>query len=62
MTVRPQTHGLVPGAGEGEAGVRGETDVGDEVVVATERLLGNTKVLTVGWQVPDDGTLVYTPR
>ena len=54
----PQPQGLVPGAGKGEVSIRGEDDVGDEVAVTVEPLLGHTVVLLIASQLPDDQGLV----
>ena len=54
----PEPEGLVPGAAEGEVAVGGEDDVGDEVAVAVEPLLGDAVVHVVAGQLPDDERLV----
>ena len=43
----PQPHGLVPGAGQGEVAVRGESHVRDEVAVAVQPLVGRPVVTPV---------------
>ena len=58
----PQPQGLVPGAGQGEVSIRGEDDVGDEVAVTVEPLLGHTVVLLISGQLPDDQGLVAGGR
>lgn len=54
----PQAHGLVPRAGQSKATILAEGNVADEVVVSVEGLLGNTKVLAVSGQIPDNSRLV----
>jgi len=43
----PETHGTVPGGGEGEAGVTGELDLGDEVRVTGHELAGDAPLLVL---------------
>ena len=54
----PQPQVLVPGAGEGEVSVGGEDDVGHEVGVAVEPLLGHSVLAVLPCQLPDNQRLV----
>lgn len=54
----PEAEGVVPRGRKGKLTVRGDDDVGHEVVVAVEDLLGETKVTVLTGQLPDDDGLV----
>jgi hypothetical protein len=54
----PKTKGLVPGGGQSELAIRGDNNVLNEVVVAGERLTGNTVAGLISGKVPDDDGLV----
>jgi hypothetical protein len=54
----PKTHSLIPRTGKGETSIMGQANITDKVVVAAERLFGNTVVLAIGGEVPNDGRLV----
>lgn len=54
----PETESLVPRRGESELAVRRDDNVGDEVVVAVEDLLGETERRLVTRELPDDDGLV----
>ena len=55
----PQAQRVVPRGGEGELTIRGNDDVGYEVVVAVEDALGVTILILVAGELPDDDRLVY---
>jgi hypothetical protein len=54
----PEAEGFVPRGRKGELAVRGDDDVRDEVVVAVEDLLGETKVAVLARELPDNDGLV----
>lgn len=54
----PETEGLVPGTGQGVVAVAGEDDVGDEVGVSVEPLVGYSVAVLVLGEFPHDKSLV----
>lgn len=58
----PETHGLVPRSSQGKTTVSRQSDVLNKVVVAVEGTLGNTIVLLVAGQLPDNRSLVAGGR
>ena len=54
----PETESVIPGSREGELAIRGDDDIGDEVVVAVENALGVAVAVLVAGQLPDDDGLV----
>lgn len=50
----PQTQGLVPRSRQSVVSVTGEYNVGDEVRVTVQTLLGDTVVGLVSCQLPND--------
>lgn len=58
VSKRPETHGAVPGGRENVLTILRDGDVLDDVAVAEERALGETNVLTVKGELPDDDAAV----
>merc|ERR1719295_857199 len=58
----PQTQSRIPRAGQSELSIRGQHDVGHEVTVALESLVGDTVVSVILGQLPDDDRLVTRRR
>jgi len=58
----PQTQSRIPRAGQSELPIRGQNDVGHEVSVALESLVGDTVVSVILGQLPDDDRLVTRRR
>ena len=54
----PQSQGLVPRGGKSELSVRGDDNVGDEVVVTVQDLLGVTVFTVFTSELPDNDLLV----
>jgi len=55
----PQSHGLVPGPGEGKVTIRRKNNIRDEMTMSMKSLLGNAIVSNViPGQLPDDERLV----
>jgi hypothetical protein len=50
----PQTQGLVPRTGQSVVAIGRQNDIADEMRVAVQTLLGNSVVLLVTGQLPDD--------
>jgi len=58
----PKTKSLIPGGGQGELTVRGDNNILNKVVVASESLTGDTVAGLISGKVPDDDALVAGGR
>jgi hypothetical protein len=54
----PKTKGLIPRGGQSELAVRGDNNIFNEVVVASESSTGNTVAGLISGKVPDNDALV----
>lgn len=54
----PEAESVIPRSGESELAVRGDNDVGNEVVVSVENAFGVTKRIFIPGQLPDDDSFV----
>jgi len=54
----PETEGVVPRSGKSELAVRGDDDVGNEVVVSVENAFWVTKRVLIPGQLPDNDGFV----
>ena len=54
----PEAEGVIPRSGESELAVRGDDDVGNEVVVSMENAFRITKRVLISGQLPDDDSFV----
>lgn len=54
----PETEGVIPRCGESELAIRGNNDVGNEVVVSVENPFWITERVFISGQLPDDDSFV----
>ena len=54
----PEAEGMVPRSGESELAVRGDNDIGNEVVVSVKNTFWVTKRVLIPGQLPDDDSFV----